>query len=235
MSKPIIRWIIGPVTEEGFDCLCHSVKLIQNLYQNRFTYIICCNNLSKNQESKLPPVDNFVNQNDFSNCLPFPPPTNKGKPAWKLYPPRINPFVHEIIIDNDLIIYRKHPSIEEFLKRTDLFVVTQAIKRSYSERFSSEIPDDFNINSGLLCLPPFFDYQKEIVKLLKIPEQWEEHTDEQTIIASILTKKSTKIIPFSEISVCYKEFKKGTYGTHFVGLNSGFVKSWNLYKNCSFL
>lgn len=236
MLKPIIRWIIGPVSPEGFECLHLSVKLIKNIYQSQCKYIICHNNLSRNQQNTLPIVDQIVNQNNLPNCIPYQPPVSGGKTAWKLYPPRIDCSTHEIILDNDVLIYKKPKFFDEFFTRNDLFVTTQSFRRSYSSKFDADIPENFNINSGVLCLPPNYNYQKEISdKLLSIPGKWEDHMDEQTLIASILHQKITKIISLKEIYVCYNKYKRGNCGIHFVGLNNGFKNCWEMYKKCLFL
>ena len=178
--KPIIRWTIGPVSEDGFKCLNFSVFQFRKLYKDYFRYVICHNGLSDGQKKLLPDVE-LVDQSMFISSLPVFP----CGPAWKLYPPRLSIESHEIIIDNDVVIYKKPEAIAEFLKEKDMFVVTEAFKRSYSGIYQKDIPENFNINSGLVCLPPNFDYRKELLK--NEFKKWENHFDEQTLVAKVLS------------------------------------------------
>ena len=212
--KPIIRWTIGPVSEDGFKCLNFSVFQFRKLYKDYFRYVICHNGLSDGQKKLLPDVE-LVDQSMFISSLPV---FHCG-PAWKLYPPRLSIESHEIIIDNDVVIYKKPEAIAEFLKEKDMFVVTEAFKRSYSGIYQKDIPENFNINSGLVCLPPNFDYRKELLK--NEFKKWENHFDEQTLVAKVLSvQKKIKIITLSEIYVCFDQYKQGSCGVHLVGLNN---------------
>jgi hypothetical protein len=211
---PIIRWVIGPVSEDGFECLKLSVFHFRKLYKDSFRYVVCYNGLSNSQKKLLPDVE-LLDQSNFMKSLPVFP----CGPAWKLYPPRISVETHEIIIDNDIVIYKKPEAIAEFLKEKDMFVVTESLKRSYSGIYQKDIPENFNINSGFVCLPPNFDYRKELLK--NKLKKWENHFDEQTLVAKVLSvQKKIKIINLSEIYVCFDRYKEGSCGVHLVGLNN---------------
>lgn len=217
----LIRWVIGPVSPLGFDCLNVSTKLMQHLYP-KARLVVCHNGLSEEQKTKLPPVELFEQKGDVWG------------PAWKLFPPRLDVNDHEILIDNDIVLYERSEIIEEFLGQTKLCVVTEAYKRSYSPQFEDLVPTDFNINSGLVCLPPGFDYGRSIQSVFDYSRRikaklWEDHFDEQTIVASVLSRNTTKIIPITDISVCVTSYVRGRIGTHFVGLNGTKTDHWQAY------
>lgn len=230
--QPLIRWVIGPVSDNGFECLRLSVKLAQRLYPE-CRFAVCHNGMSNEQLASLPPVE-LVDQSSFVNSIELPPPNEVGKPAWKLYPPRLNEEGHEIILDNDILLYKRSELIDEFLGRKDLCLVTEAYKRSYGVRFEDLVPPDFNINSGVVCLNPGFNYWRSIKSVLDYGKKigfvaWEDHFDEQTVVATILSRQNTKIIPLEDIHVCAADYRKGRIGMHFVGLNGSEDQHWLRY------
>ena len=86
--------------------------------------------------------------------------------SWKLYPPRIRLTQHEIFLDNDVVIYKKIPLIDEFLKSKKITFATEAKKRNYGN-FDKAIPEKTLINTGLFGLPPYFDIKSKINEILK--------------------------------------------------------------------
>jgi hypothetical protein len=238
ISKPIIRWIIGPCHAAGFESLTQSIKRFKRIYGGCFYYIICFNQLDEFHQSKLPvnSVDAIINQNDYRNELDKPPPQIGNLiagPCWKLYPPRLSANQHEIIIDNDVIIYKRFPEIEKFLETDDLFLISQAFQRSYHGRFEKLVKDNFNINSGLVCLPPKFDYAAKINNLIRETKgTWQTHFEEQSLVATVLQDENVEIIPINKIQVSGPTpgFKIGSCGTHFCGVNKGYVKDWDIFK-----
>ena len=179
----------------------------------------------------LPLVDQLVDQFSFSDVLSCQPPAkkHKGGPAWKLYPPRLDLEVHEIVIDNDVVIYNKPTMMEQFLNRNDMIVVAEAFKRSYSGRLEPQIPLGFNINTGIMCFPPNFDLLKMLQECLD-SKGWENHFDEQTTVAYTLRENpNVHMIPLSEVSVCHEQYQAGSCGIHFVGVNNGKTEYWNQY------
>lgn len=226
-SKPIVRWTIGQVNDEGFSCLRHSVNRMRLLYGYSFTYAICHNSLLPLQKLKLPDVDMLVDQKQHVHSLAYGP-GSKCAASWKIYPARLDDSVHEIILDNDLVIYDRLPAIDEFLARDDLVLVTEAFKRSYSGVLEASIPSDFNINCGFICIPPKFDYGAKLSSIM--PGEWSDYFDDQTLIAAVLSRcEFVDVVKVEDIFVCAKEYKRGNFGVHFVGLNIGLRKFWNEY------
>jgi hypothetical protein len=234
-QKPIVRWVIGEVHELGYELLYESITNFKKIYGDKFEYCICYN--SKKIKKYLLKCLNLVNytfdQTFYLKEFSYNPLNKKG-PHWKLYPPRLFQCNHELILDNDLIIYKKLDEIEIFLNNKDMLITTQAVKRSYNKKYDNYIKKEFNINSGLVGLPPNFNYKQELQTMLNLgPGYWDEHLDEQTLVASVLQQQNTKIIPLKVISVASEltNYLFGEKGTHFVGTNGGFDKYWKHWKN----
>lgn len=233
-SRPVVRWVVGECHTLGYDTLYESIKSFKKIYKNNFIYCICFNSkkIKKTLVKSLELVDKIIDQKKFQKTLPFNPFKKRG-PHWKLYPPRLFPEQHELILDNDLIIYEEMKEIEEFLSDESLCLTTRAIKRSYNKKYEHHIKRDFNINTGLVGLPPFFDYQKKIEIVLSYGKSvWKDYFDEQTVVAGVLQSENTKVIPFETISSCcgLTHFNIGKKGTHFIGINKGYDKWWKEYK-----
>jgi hypothetical protein len=243
--KPVVKWVIGPCDKVGFDVLNFSIKKFYNLYKDRFKYVICHNQITEKQIRFLPLnlIDEVVDQSLYEKSIVFPFPKNRlFGPAWKLYPPRLYHQCHELLIDNDLVIYRKLPEIEEFLNSKDLFIITEAYERNYKGKFENKVRENFIINSGFVGIPPNFDYASHINEvLLSVTDEsgfeWSSHFEEQSVVASIFQNQNTKIIPLEKIQVNSKFIgnKIGFYGTHFTGTNEGFSEIWDKFKPTFFI
>jgi hypothetical protein len=244
-KKPIIRWTIGDVSDYGFLCLEKSVELMKRLLGSKCNYAICHNNLNENQLKKLPNVDILINSKFYLNIYPVNVPKekkyNNSSMFWKLYPARIRKECHEIIIDNDILIYKLPEKIIKFLNSNHV-ILTESHTRSYSGILKEIIPYGFNINSGIIGLPPNYDFENDIKETIKNHKiKWEDHTSEQTLVAYILSKKNCEIINKKEIYInfdCHKEkIILGTCGVHMCGLNGTnknekwykFIKNINLF------
>jgi hypothetical protein len=228
--KPILRWTITNVHKLGFLVLKKSVESFSKLYKNSFEKVICFNNLSQENYKFLEtlPVDRLVNQEDHKNDLPIEAPKFYN-PAWKIYPPRLNLDVQEIILDNDIILYKKIPELEK-----NILIVTEAIQRSYSGPLKSFVKN--KINSGLISMPPGFDLKSKIITTFqKFPYQWKDYFDEQTLIAYIAEQEEHEILSLDKIYVCCGDYKIGQYGMHFVGINGGNSTCWNMFNRIKFL
>jgi len=233
MSKAILRWTIGDVSDQGHVCFRMSFLKIFNLYGYDFDYFVCYNNIDLSRLSWLKNYSvRLLNQHDFVSDIKINPIQNN--PCWKLYPPRIDLNRHEMWIDNDLIIYKKIPIIDKFLNSKNTIFITEGQKRSYG-CFDNLIQSKEKLNTGFFGLFPGFDLKNEINTTLKNNsiENWKNHLDEQGLLSYIFLKNRLEIITLEDIYVCHIEFpyKVGKYGQHFVQLNQGKLKHWNVYIN----
>lgn len=226
-KKSIIRWTIGNTSKSGLECLKFSIKKFIYFYKENFDYYVCYNNINFKEISDLSHLDvKFIDQKNFIKEINIPP---KDNPCWKLYPPRIDINSYEIFVDNDLVLHKKI-DLENYISNKKFFI-TEAIKKSYGS-FNDLINEKFNFNTGFFGIPPFFDFKKEINNVVeKFNVNWENSRyEEQGLVSYIFKNLNYEIIDLNKIYVCYKNYKKGIYGMHFVGLNKNFTKYWDFYK-----
>jgi len=230
----IFKHIVSKSNKFGYDCLIESVGRIRNLYPNSKSFILY-NNLENNIIDELEfklrkqKVD-FINQQTHADSIKIHP----NDSAWKFYPPRIDINSYEIIIDNDLLIYKKSKFIDEFLN-SDKIIVTSAHKRFYGQ-FDHLIQNGILVNSGLFGFPPKYDFKKEIDDFIQKEnlKEWKTHFCEEGLITYLMLKHGKYIIvDMDDIRALNKDYNKKYYansGYHFTGLNNGFNYYWLKWK-----
>ena len=224
--RPLLRWTVGPCHPRGHKILEASIVKIQQIYGKKFDLLVCYNNTSKPQLNVQ--GVNYYKQTDQHNMFKITPGAVQGT-AWKLCPPRLRMVAHEIIIDNDVIFYDKIAQIDNFLISKHLLGF-KARHRGYSnnttERFY--VRENLLLNSGLIGLPPYFDFAKELRN--KYDNQPLGRLDEQGLVASVFNDHQHKLIGFETMSPIGHEeesvVKKGI--VHFIGANTAnHHKAWD--------
>jgi hypothetical protein len=229
--KPLARWTIGPVKPDGFDCLWRSIESFTALYD--VDVAICFNCERENLAEAYARFD-LIDQRNYLNSCPVPP---MGV-AWKLYPPRLDPSRHEILIDNDIVFEKRVPQIDEFFE-SDCTLLLEDHARAYG-RFEKHVPPGLQINSGIYGMPPGFDFDRFIK--FYAGAGWERNAlfenaesktfDEQGLVAiGLLSYRRYVIIPATTVTNCEHYLING-HGHHFVGLNRrAFHRPYRLWKN----
>jgi hypothetical protein len=153
--KPLLRWTIGDVMPDGYECLVESIYSFLRLYEGE---PVVCYNCPRPKiaeiESQLSPFVRFIDQNYYLDSCPVPP---MGV-AWKLYPPRLDKTRHELVIDNDIVLNKPVKEIDNFFTGHGTLLLG-GTGRTYG-RFERHVPPSRCINSGLYGMPPGFDMQK---------------------------------------------------------------------------
>ena len=149
---------------------------------------------------------------------------------WKMYPPRYDINSHEIVMDNDFIIFDKCQVLEDFFKGNHTLLL-RGKARSYG-KYDHLVPQPFAINSGFFGMPPNFDFLKKIKYACKndIERKWTSWCDDQGIITHCLMQEEFKVI---ENDIFKNYFAEDDYdlsynikGLHLIGLNRGKRKNW---------
>jgi hypothetical protein len=234
---PLIRWTVGPVSDAGFEILELSVANFIKIYP-QFDFCICYNQIDLSKIKHLEKYGvSFYNQNDWKSSWGISP---KGE-IWKIYPPRLRQDSHEIIMDNDLIIFERIPEIDEFLE-SQKSIMLSGLFRFYGS-FSNIIPKKYKLNSGLYGFPPGFDFEN-IIRILCAKKQknnkWKQNRrkllyDDQGVIAYAVTKYQKPII-ISQNSIFNFNFKLkkiipiNAKGIHFIGSNVRQHPAWEKFK-----
>lgn len=207
--KPLFRWTCGPCLPQGLEILGESIaKTTELLGINTFDWMICYNGLNADQIATIKgyigsrPITLY--EQSWKSCpIPdeFQTPQRKegsfewngnrcGGTLWKVCPARMRMETHEIIMDNDIILQKKLPQIEYFLKVENMALILEEPIRFYG-RYDSLFPDSGPyLNSGFLGLPPGYNYGAELLRV------WEEHgslknlsqADEQSLLTFTLSR-----------------------------------------------
>lgn len=223
--KPLVKWVIGPVSSSGFSCLKFSIRNFLELYKDRFEYVICYNNLNEREINFIKQFNvPLYNQEDFCKRV------NWGVPfgcIWKLFVPKFGTS-HEITLDNDLIIRKRLPQIEEFLDSQNKFLITEALKRNYGI-FDNKVKSDIKYNTGLLGIPPNYDITAMVDKTLKqFKIEWKTWFDEQGLTSYLIQDEDVIFVPLRQINVK----NLGMIGDHWATINATNKYHWkNKYRS----
>jgi hypothetical protein len=207
--KPLFRWVIGDVRNEGFCILSDAIKNLLKLYKNDFDFLICSNATKSNSKKKLKEISKKFEIQIYEqswNDLPINQSlimkTNdqiRQGTFWKLCPPRLRLEAHEIICDNDLVFVNPIDAITEFLDRKNAILMLKEDAFCVGKYFYL-FEEKENYNSGLYGLPPYYDFAKEI------KATWSEKKfqdlmwrDEQGLVTGTLKKFEHITIQASEI------------------------------------
>jgi hypothetical protein len=174
--KPLLRWTCGPCLQQGLDILAESMdRTMAALGEDRFDWMICYNGLNSDQLAFLKdaaadrPIV-FESQSWTDCAIPdqYGTPVRSdgsfewngnvcGGTLWKVAPARKRIETHEIVMDNDIIMLRELPMIEEFLSSNKVMILEEPI-RFYGHYDKFHSPDAPFLNSGFMGFPPGYDY-----------------------------------------------------------------------------
>lgn len=238
MTKPLLRWSMGPAVDAGFEVLKYSVNNIKKLYPE-FDTILCCNQLNSDRMSLVSKLG--VEIIDTTNMLDeLNVKMDKGfSVARKLYPPRLREDAHEIWMDSDIIIEKKVPEIDKFLS-SDKFLVYQGLNMNSYGHFNEHVNTRLRLNSGIFGLPPRYDFKKELnenIKNYKL-KKWSHKFDEQGLVAKTLLEKKYYMISLVSVPIIEKFSNVLPFlnsqtrkGFHFVTVNlENDHEGWSSYK-----
>ena len=120
---------------------------------------------------------------------------------------------HELVVDNDVILLRKFPQIEEWLNGRKALVLEEKIR--FYGRYDKLFSDDLLLNSGFMGLPPGYDFGADIRK------SWEENdslhnisqADEQGLLTYTLSQYSNIRVPKEQmVEILARDYKTDITG-----------------------
>lgn len=236
MPKPLWRWTVGNCLPQGMEILTESIqRTTKALGVDVWDWAVCYNGLEKEHVTSLMeaigdlPI-RFVAQNWVTcpvknNCQS---PRRKdgsyewngnycGGTMWKVCPARMRMETHEVIMDNDIVVLRKFSQLDEWLSQKSKTLILEEPIRFYGKYdplFSQEGPF---LNSGLMGLPPGYDFGLEILK------NWTHHgsyenlsqADEQGLLTYTLNQMPNMRIRNNQvIEVLHRDMNTPITGQH---------------------
>lgn len=237
--KPIARWTIGPVTNSGKKILRESVSIFASIYPE-FHRVICFNNLNCSELSDLSKLANLHEQGEKSVPCTLSAPDNNPIEAtgcgWKLAPPRLDINSMELFIDNDIIIHKRLPQIDEWLEKKNCGLIAEGLhrKRMYGV-FDCFVPERVHANAGLFGLPAGFDFEKKIAEYSKFLDGSLGGYNEQGLtVATIINMKEYIMVPLSRLHIAEGHLdlpEQMPDAIHFVHVNrSEWHRGWQSYQ-----
>lgn len=229
MQKPLFRWTVGPCLQQGLDILAESINRTTKAFgPDKFDWMVCYNGLNKQDIDFLHGVvgDRPIRFHcqDWSTCPVMDncqTPRRKdgsfeyngnrcGGTMWKVCPPRLRMETHEIVMDNDVVLLKALPQIDQWLARTDTVLLLEEPIRFYGRYDCLFGPNPPYFNSGLMGYPPGYDFGAAIFA------NWEKHgrymnisqSDEQGLLTYSLSRQSSiRIHPNQIVEVLRSDYK----------------------------
>jgi hypothetical protein len=217
--KPLFRWTLGKTSKKGYEVFKESItSTIKHVGKEKFDWVIChngvpykdlyrINDLIEKQEvpiklvrqksSDLPLPHNFNPRHDATTGHGV-----SGGSWWKVCPARLRMDSHEIIMDNDIVLFKKIPEFEEFLNSNNkTLIMEDSTVHLGRYDFLFNLYKEPALNSGVLGMPPGFDYEKKIYDTWNESGQFENLVggDEQGLLTAVLKLEENILIPRNRI------------------------------------
>lgn len=258
MGKPLFRWTIGTCLPQGLEILGESIRVTTNtLGVDNFDWVVSHNSLGQPELDTIKghigslPIRLFAQTWEQHIPIPDSPQSprradgtyewngnNCGGTLWKVCPPRMRMDSHEIVMDNDIVLLKKFPQIDHFLKMKNMALILEEPIRFYG-RYDSLFPANQPfLNSGFMGFPPGYDFGAEIYRV------WEENgkftglsqADEQGLLTHTLSRiPSVRVKKEQMKELLARDFRQSITGDeeglHFTQANRiGSHLWWNKYK-----
>lgn len=186
--KPLVRWtIFDQAHPRGYQILEFSIQQMQKLYGDKFDYYLLYNSIHDHNKYR---IDKFAQKynlqiieqriEDCPICL------TKPYTFWKVCPPRLQINTHELLLDNDVVFFEAPIEIEEFLNNSKTLIINDCYN------YMGELKGIGPYNSGILGLPPNFDFNAKIQtcwKDLGFKSNSLHPSSEQGLLTYILSKE----------------------------------------------
>lgn len=227
MAKPLFRFTVGDCLQQGLDILVESIhRTTKALGIDTFDWVICHNGLNMaaldfikagigDKPIKLvaqhwhtcPITDNCRSPRRRDGSFEWN--GNKcGGTLWKVCPARVRMETHEIVMDNDIVLLKKFPQIDEFLNSDKALILEEPIR--FYGRYDCLFPKDGAfLNSGFMGFPPGFDYGAAIYDAWNKFGQYDNlsQADEQGLLTYALNQMpSIRVKKEQMVEVLHRDF-----------------------------
>lgn len=242
----LIRWTLGepvdtPLHAQAFSLLRMSIKFAELLFPDAHK-IICHNTLSKSNWIRLNNLSEELDIALFDStnflCQHLQEGTVKNS-WWKYAPPRLNSNGFELILDNDVILWQKPPTIDYWQISGGVLSLgdRQSIPKTklYYGAYSSELRvlDPYlDLNAGVLGWPPGFIPPLEQAKGLGHTNDFFNTEQGYSAFLFATYNGNAHLIPYNDVPlICRNLIEPNTLlvnacGAHFCECNFGELTAW---------
>jgi hypothetical protein len=227
-----IRWTVGDVSPRGFEALGLSLWGAWQIFGASAAYRVLVNTITidrARQHTGPHPhavvwqaADELMPAWLYEQCLDGG--LAEGV-AWKLAPLRCFPDVHELSLDNDVILWTQPAALREWLAHDDgAALLAEDVVPCFGQ-FAQRCGSAPR-NSGIRGLPPGFDYETRIRAVLaEQPATLRSELDEQGLqVAALYRDAEPRVVSLTDVTICSPfpphALDVGRCGAHFVGLNA---------------
>lgn len=235
-----IRWTVGDVSPAGFESLQLSLHSVVRLFGSSAEYKVCVNTIpveeARHRTGVHPDCVGWCSAPTQPPCFlrQFLGTAMAEGVAWKFLPARLFQELHELALDNDVILWEIPDIIRDWLCGSDRTACLIAADDVLAHGKFAELCGPAPRNSGIRGLPPEFDYEAALKAVLeKIPASLESELDEQGLqVAAVSLKSAPLVVSSADVSICSPFYphnpELGRCGAHFVGINARHLP-WTYY------
>ena len=240
----VVRWTIGDVRKRGFELLHLSIACARRLFGSSARYVVCVNSIE---------VDDARRRSGyFERGVEWRKVTRADAPeflsefcsedlmegmGWKLCPLRVDLNCHELILDNDCVLWALPQAMRRWLEEPNSYLFTRDVERRMGS-FETLCPPGA-MNAGIRGLPPGDDLSEPLMEVLRAATesnggaQLNGEIEEQGLqAAAICWRAPLYFVETEEVTLCSPFWPRtpelGTCGAHFVGMNAAHIP-WNYY------
>lgn len=254
MSPDIaIRWIIGedrhePMRRIGYDLLDMSIAFADLLFPNAKKIITSALILGNNRVEEIASRHSarFYKVSDFQESIPLRLQNRELRhPFYKYMPFRLHPYLNEIVIENDVILWSIPPAIPSWMYSGGMLGLGTDRASNYPEfhnrmgvytiRVKDEHPNLW-LNTGLIGFGPGM---KNMILSLEALDQVSEFDDEMGWFTYnygayrgskyMISLETMPIINSNGLSS--ETLFRHAYGAHFVNHNQGTATFFEQYRS----
>jgi len=244
MTRALVRWTIGgtkarALSAQALDLLDVSIgfgKLVMERAFSSVDFLVCHNNLTLSILTDLKRIakKHEVEFMDVSTQLPRNLINHDVKNSWWKYaPPRIDLDAFEMMMDNDVVLWRLPRTLRKAWENNAMVALTDAAGRYYGDYSAllDRIDPGLKLNAGLVGLPPGLEVDLSKMEAMPLTDFF--HTEQGFTAMNFVQFNGPKLlIPLSEIQqlmvnrIAPDILMTDYAGGHFCGCSYGHFDYW---------
>ena len=228
----IFRYTLGPVKDLGLIILKESIRKLKTIYPE-FDIVICHNQLNDKQLNFIKKLKVHLHEQKY-NGIGYKPTVEN----WKMYPQRLDITKHEIVMDNDIVLFDKFEEIDNFLISNNSTLTAEDTSRNLG-KYDKFLKLKNGLNCGIFGMPPGFDFSLKMNEMCQKDtiKKWTKRYDDQGIISAAMSNHPyCIIIPLKKLPILSPQNEipdnEEIKGIHFAYSNrSNYHRPWIDYVN----